>query len=225
NRFRVTFYLRRSMSNMMSSAMSAMRSWFKEYVPTSDPANLRTPPLPVEELFGYSSPSSSPGSHSSSSSSAPSIGRITPKSEIMTRGSSRVATKRRSEVSRLEDSRESSIDCPAKRTRKYQLKKDVERQNPEYQKMRQQNNEAVKKSRQRKEEKEAEEKRKSEEEKLLLRSTMLKLMKIYEWDSIVAEKERSTFFNPSPIRSNFSDMTDDELTLYESVRRELFGNL
>ncbi|GMS85228.1 hypothetical protein PENTCL1PPCAC_7403, partial [Pristionchus entomophagus] len=203
---------------------SSLKGWMKRFVPTSDPENPTTPPLPEEELFRYRTPPSSPLSVASSETS----GSMTPNYDISPgspRTSARVANKRRLEAAKIDRSRESSIDSNGKQKRIYRLKKDTERCAPEYRKMREQNNVAVQRSREKNKQKEEEKKRKIEEERQLFRSTIQKLIETYEWDIIMTEKQRQGHFILPHHLPSLGVMTDDERSLYQSVRREIEGRV
>ncbi|GMR37510.1 hypothetical protein PMAYCL1PPCAC_07705, partial [Pristionchus mayeri] len=217
------------------SSMSAMRDFFKRFVPTSDPDNLRTPPLPLEELYKYSPQNSplaresiSPNSDTSSEfGGSPPYSVSSPEDASSPRSVGRNGVKRRSETISREFSRESSMDCPAKRTRAYKLKSDVQRRDEDYRRMRDQNNVAVRRTRERNKAKQEEEKKKSEEEKQLYKSTMMKMMEIHLSGEIMAEKQKEGLYIPPDTlqRANLGSMSVDEWSLHESMRRELEARL
>ncbi|GMT25404.1 hypothetical protein PFISCL1PPCAC_16701, partial [Pristionchus fissidentatus] len=181
-----------------------MAAWFKKNCPTTSEGKPRTPPLPIEELYNIPE-MTTPNDVVSDDFPKPVISGET------------VETAHRSEESA--STPEISPTEPKKEKRKYNLKNDAERQDPEYKRYRKENNKYVEKSRQKKKREEEEKKRKNEEEKELLRSTLKKVIEMHECPLIEAEfRANGRVFNRPEGLGVLKEKQDQ---LYKEIRGEV----
>ncbi|GMT25403.1 hypothetical protein PFISCL1PPCAC_16700, partial [Pristionchus fissidentatus] len=178
-------------------------AWCKVNCPTTSPGNVRTPPLPIDELFNVPD---------TSTPFLVSVETPTPANSVDT-----LETARQSEESA--SSPEISQRGSKKMRKGYTLKSDAQRQDPKYKLGRKSNNKSVQKWREKKKREEEEAKRKNEEEKELLRSTLKKLIEMHEWHTIEAEfRANGRVFNRS---ERFGVMSEEQDQLYKELRREV----
>ncbi|KAF8361504.1 hypothetical protein PRIPAC_88427 [Pristionchus pacificus] len=123
------------------------------------------------------------------------------------------------EITRLESTASSEEYVPGKR-RKYTLKKDSERSDPEYKDMRKKNNESVRKTREKKRLEEELEKTKNHEEKIALREIVKVVMMTRESEHLREINLLKRLEPPNKIIELSGRLSELQRKLCEEIRKE-----